>query len=142
MPTCSDASGAVDVLSDVAFVGNPRRSGMDAYTDADRQLPQSFLRLARCHECPGRGLEGIEEGVTLRVNLHAPVTGEGCAQQDSMLSQGIRIGVRAEPVQKSRRTLDVGEQKGDRPRRKSAHLHRIRLEAAFSKGPGLQPSTS
>ena len=72
MPTCSDASSAMDVRSDVAFVVNPRRPGVDAYTDADRQFPQSFLGLARCRERAGRGLEGIEEGVALRVNLYPP----------------------------------------------------------------------
>jgi hypothetical protein len=49
----------------------------------------------------------------LGVDLDAAVAGERLAQDAPVLRQSLGVGLRAELVQKLRRTLDVGEEEGD-----------------------------
>ena len=88
----------------------------------------SCLRLARGFECARRGREGDEEGVALRVDLDAAVSLERVAQDAAVLGQRVRVALRAELVEKPRRALDVGEEKGDGAARKLAHAASLRLD--------------
>jgi hypothetical protein len=71
--------------------------------------------------------EGIEEGVTLRIDFDAALGGEGVAQELAMLRESRGVAF-SECVKKAGRTLDVGKEQcdgsgGERPR----GLHALRL---------------
>ena len=64
-----DASGKVDVVSDIALLGKKRRPGVQADAHQDRAGGER-LRYARgSSERSRRGREGEEEGIALRVHL-------------------------------------------------------------------------
>jgi hypothetical protein len=66
----------------------------------------------------GSRRERVKEGVPLCVDLHAAVPGERPPQQPPVLGERLLVRLRAQLVQQARRTLDVGEQEGDRAARK------------------------
>jgi hypothetical protein len=70
----------------------------------------------------GRSREGDEEGIALRVDLHALIGRERLTQDEAMLGQRPRVLLGAQFAQQLGRTLDVGEEKGDGARRQLAHL--------------------
>ena len=112
-----DPRGEVDVVPHIAFVGDERR----AHVHADAQLNRAFCerfgdRLRRCDGSRCRG-EGEEECVSLRVDLDAARRGARQADRLTVLGECLRIGLRAELVQKPRRAFDVGEQQRYRPGR-------------------------
>src|SRR5439155_13821347 len=88
-----DARRTVDVGADVSLLREERSAGVE--THPDRQL-ELVLRLARHLERSGRGCEGDEECVALRVDLDTVVSLERLAQNPSVLGERIRISVRAE----------------------------------------------
>ena len=57
----------------------------------------------------GRGREGDEKGVPLRIDLHAALGRAGCPHNLSVLDQRVRVGLGPELVEKPRRALDIGE---------------------------------
>ena len=76
----------------------------------DREL---VLRRARGVGGAARGRKRDEEGVALRVDLDTAVRRERVPQESSMLRERVRVRIRAERVQQSRRSLDVGEEERD-----------------------------
>jgi hypothetical protein len=104
----------VHVEADVPLVGQLGLTRVQPHTHLDGAGGQRLLALARGSDRSPRGGERVEEGVALRIHLHAAVAGEGLAQHTTML--GERFGVSgAQLVQQARRPLDVGEEEGDRP---------------------------
>jgi hypothetical protein len=95
VPRSGYAGGAVDVEADVALLRHLRRAGVDPHAHRDHKL---LLRLAGSGERSGRGREGDEEGITLRVDLDPPVAGEGVAQEPAVIGERMRITVLAELV--------------------------------------------
>ncbi len=125
--------GEMDIVADVALVGDERRSGVQAGTHPYRAGRERRGELARGLDRPRRGREGEEERVALRVHLDAAVCRGRLADQPPVLGERRRIGLGAELVQQRGRALDVGEEKGDRAareiRRASARNHEISLRA-------------
>ena len=106
-----DPGGTVNVGADVALAGQQRRPGMEPHPHGDREC---LLRLARGGQRPGRGREGNEEGVALRVHLDASVAGERLAQDRAVLGELVRVRLGTELVQQPRGALDVREEERDR----------------------------
>ncbi len=113
VPGRCDACSFVYVVSDVALLDQVRSAGVDAHAHADLAFGERVLRLPRRLEGAGRGWEGDEEGVPLRIDLDATVAGDGLAQDVTMLPERLCIPVGAQLVQELRRPLHVGEQEGD-----------------------------
>src|SRR5204863_699476 len=61
--------------------------------------------------------EGVQKGVSLRVDLDAAVGAEGGAQKTAMLRQCLDVVGLAELLYQSRRAVDVCQQHGDISRR-------------------------
>ncbi len=117
VPAGRDPRRAVDVLADVALVGDVRSAGVHAHPEPDRALAE-VLDDPRSRPYRSRsGREGEEERVALGVDLHPVVRGGRGPHQPPVLEQrrGVRLG--PELVQQPRRALDVGEQERHRPRR-------------------------
>ena len=109
-----DARSEVDVVADVALVGEQRRAGVQADAHADRaRLSASVIARGR-GDRPRRRGEGEEERVALRVHLDAAVGGEGLAEHATVLGERLRVRLRPELVQQLRRALDVREEERDR----------------------------
>ncbi len=87
--------------------------------------PSVVLRRARGVGGAGRSRERDEEGVALRVDLDTAVCSEGVPQESAMLGERLRVRVRPEPVQQSRRSLDVGEEERDRAGRETPAHGRV-----------------
>jgi hypothetical protein len=81
----------------------------------------------------GRPRESDEEGVTLGVDLVTVVRVERRTKHALMLGEYVGVAT-AQPRQQSRRTLDVGEQKGDGPARKLRHNAQVRPITATCQG--------
>ena len=64
-----DARRSVHVWADVALLSEKRRPGVQADPHADRPGCERLPELSRRAQGAGRGREGCEEGVTLRVDL-------------------------------------------------------------------------
>jgi hypothetical protein len=118
VPGGGDARGAMDVETDVAFLGEEGRSRVQAHADADGTRSERSCQGAGGRECGRRGREGEEEGVSLGVDLDPTLSGAGLADDTPMLGESCGVALRTERVQQFRRTFDVGEEKGDRAGRK------------------------
>ena len=116
-----DPGGTVNVGADVALAGQQRRPGMEPHPHGDREC---LLRLARGGQRPGRGREGNEEGVALRVHLDAAVGGKGLPEHLPVPGELLGVPLRAELFQQPGGALDVREQEGDRSARQLAHCRR------------------
>jgi hypothetical protein len=77
-----------------------------------------LLALAGGLDRLGRRRERVEEGVPLRVDLHAASLREGLPQHPPVLGERLVVPLRAQLVQQARGTLDVGEEEGDGAGRK------------------------
>ena len=113
-----DPSSAVDVVSDVALVGDERRPGVEAHADVDRAGRQRLGECCCCSESTGRRGEGEEEGISLGVDLDPALCRARLPDDAAVLGErfGVRFG--AELVEEPRRALDVGEEECDRASRK------------------------
>ena len=94
-----------------------------AHADGERLGPvvrrQGALPLrCRPHRVAGAGKRD-EEGVTLRVDLHAACVRERVPEQSTLCLEGLSV-VLPERFEQPRRALDVGEQERDGARRKVA----------------------
>jgi len=119
VPDGRDAGGAVDVDPDVAFRGQVRLARMEPHPDLDRAAGQRPLGVYGRPDGVGGPSEGDEEGIALGIDLDPAVSGDGPADDPTMLRQSLVVGV-AEIAQQPRRTLDVGEQEGDHTGRQQA----------------------
>ena len=113
-----DPGRAVDVAADVALLGEERRAGVHADRAPGSGPDASARRCGGCRERGGRGREGEEEGVALRVDLDPALGGARVADHAAVLGERLRVGLGAELVQELRRALDVGEEEGDGAGRK------------------------
>ena len=86
---------------------------MQAHPHADRPGLERALAVEGGRGGAGRGREGDEERVALRVDLDAAVRREGGAQDAPVLGERLRVALGAERVQQPRRALDVGEEERD-----------------------------
>jgi hypothetical protein len=110
----ADARRLVHVHADVALLRQQRLAGVKPYPNANGFRLKRLLGLSRSGERLARLGEGIEEGVALRVDLHAAVRSERTPQQPAVLRERLRVTRCAEVVQQARRALDVREDEGDR----------------------------
>jgi hypothetical protein len=105
------------VDADIVPLHHVDGAGVHAHSHSEHPLRQSLLggggRAERLHGA----VERSEEGIPLRPELHPVVRGDRLAQHLQMLRQGLPIGLGSELLEQARRTLDIGEQKGDRPGR-------------------------
>ena len=107
----SDASCPVHVDSDVALLAQMRRPRMDGHAHPNRSRGQSFECFRGGSERAGRGREGDEEGIALRIDLDALIRRERLTQDTAMLCQRPRVLLGAQVMKQLRRTLDVGKEK-------------------------------
>ena len=124
--TGRDPGRAMDVLADVALLGEQRCSCVQSYPHRDRAASESVQRRGGSVERSRRCRERHEERVPLRVHLHTTMSLERRPQHPPMLRQRPRVPVRTELVQQLGRALHVGEQERDRPRGEIAHLRKLR----------------
>jgi hypothetical protein len=110
-----DPRRPVHVGADVPLLGGVWRPGVYAHAHADRPNAKGVARLRRRRDRAGAVREGDEEGVTLRVDLHAAVARECIAKQAPVLGERVRVILGAELVQEAGRALDVRKEKGDGP---------------------------
>src|SRR5262249_55616555 len=80
-PAGCDAGAPVYRHSHAALLAQEWSAGVDADAHPDRTRAESLRPFRGCLECPRRGGEGDEEGVSLRVDLHPSVALEGLAQK-------------------------------------------------------------
>ena len=79
--------------------------------------PSPSSALAAAVKRAGRGREGNEESVALRVDLDAPIGRERLTQDATMLGKRPGVVLGTEFMQQLRRALDVREEKRHRPGR-------------------------
>ena len=120
VPDRSDPRSAVHVEPHVALVVDERLTRVQPHPHADRSGSQRVLSRSGGRERVGRSCERDEEGVALRVDLDAVVRDERSPQCTPVLAERVGV-VGAELMQKLRRPLDVGEEKGDGAGGKRAH---------------------
>ncbi len=113
VPERGDPGGAVDVYPDVALSAHDRRSGVQPYSDSDRTGGEGVQAGVRRRDRALGGGEGDEEGVPLRVYLHATPGRECLPEQPAMLSELGRIVLGAELLEEARRAHDVREEERD-----------------------------
>lgn len=104
----------VHVGPDVTLLAHVRRTRVQTHAHPDGTGGERRLCLLRRLERARRGGEGDEDGVPLRVDLHATMGAESRAQDAPMLRECLRIRFGTQLVQQPGRTLHVGEQEGDR----------------------------
>src|SRR6185436_18857015 len=112
--------------------------------DTQRLLPAC----RRFKRVPWSG-ERVEEGVALRIDLDTALTDELGTQEAPMLRQRSDVRFLAELVHKSRRALDIGEEKRDDAGRQFGNGHaegtvsfatpRVKLRPLFEKGRSRGP---
>src|SRR5688572_27219710 len=106
-----DASGPVDVDSNVSLPSGGRLAGVDADPHPKRHALRPRVRCERplCRYGAGDRVigarKGIEEGVTLRVDFTAAVLRECGAEKTSMFGQGLCVAL-AEGMKQACRPLD------------------------------------
>ena len=130
MPGRADARRLVHVHADVALLRQQRLAGVKPHPDANRFRLERVLGLSCRGERLARVGERDEEGIALRVDLHASVRGERLPQQATVLRQRLGVLAGAELVQQARRAFDVREEKGDGPAGQLSHAAIIRDYAA------------
>jgi hypothetical protein len=121
VPDSGDPGRPVDVRAHVPLLGDERRAGVQAYANANRAARERRGRLLGRLERTLCRAEGNEEGVALRVYLHATLGRKRLAQRATVLGERLRIALRTEFVQEPGRALDVGEEEGDGPGREVTH---------------------
>ncbi len=115
-----DPRRAMDVDSDVAFVGHLRLPGVDAHANADLAAAERLAGGGRGRDRIGCSREGDEEGVALGVDLDAVVPGERSSQRGAVF--GEEIGVPgAVFLKEPGRAFDVREEEGDGAGREICH---------------------
>ena len=90
----------MDVVPDIALLAHKWRPRVDADAHADRPVACQSLREVRGGgESAGRRGEGKEEGVSLRVDLDAAVSGAGLPNDRTVICKRRRILLRAQLAQ-------------------------------------------
>ena len=113
--TCRGYAGrAVDIGTDIALVSEKGCPRVQTHTYLNGAGGKRLGHLFRCGDCARRGRECEEEGIALRVDFDAVVTGASFSDQAAMPGECLRIALGAELVEQPRRTRDVGEEEGDR----------------------------
>ena len=108
-----DTGGAVDVVADVALVGQKRRSRVQADPYLHRTGGERLRRAGMRRTARRGGREREEEGVALGVDLDAALADAGITNHPTVLGKRHGVSLRPERVQELRRALDVGEEEGD-----------------------------
>jgi len=137
-----NAGGQVDVLSDVAFVGHERRTGVQTYPEMDRSGVETLRDHPRGLHCARCGGERNEKRVALGVDLDPALLRTRLAYDPPVLRERLGVPLGAEPVQELRRALDVGEEEGDGPGRqfRGRHFQSSRANASASSRESSRPA--
>jgi hypothetical protein len=88
-----DAGAFVHVETDIALLGQPRLTRVQAHAHSDGSVVEGALAILGRSDRVGCAAEGDEERVTLSVDLDAVVRGEGGTEAPPMLAQGISVTV-------------------------------------------------
>ncbi|MBM2822290.1 MAG: hypothetical protein HW413_1036 [Thermoleophilia bacterium] len=113
MSGCRDAGGSMDVITDVALLGQERRPRVQADPHLHLRRRERLCHLFRCRKRTGCSRKGEEEGIALRVDFDAVVASAGLADHATVLGERLRVVLSAKLVQKRRRAFDIGEEEGD-----------------------------
>jgi hypothetical protein len=131
----------MDVDAHVALPGEERRPCVKTDAHADRAGRECLGELRGCGEGSGRRRKRDKERITLGVDLHSIVTATRFADDLPVCGERLGVGLRSQVVQKLRRPLDVGEEKGDGAGRKLLkHAHDHGRAETFR--PGRRPSAA
>ena len=130
-----DARGAMDVVADVALLGEQRRPGVEPGTHADRARGKRLRHGRGGREGARRRREREEERVALRIDLDSAAGHARLAYRPAVLGQSVGVGICAELMEQLRRPLHVGEEEGDRAGREiRAHSGMMVRRLAGSPG--------
>jgi hypothetical protein len=112
--TCrGDSRSEVDVVPDVTLVGHERSPGVQTHPDLDRSGSERLGESGGGRQRSGRRREGEEEGVSLGIDLDAPLGRARLPDQQPVLGECLGVGLRSQLAQELRRALDVREEEGD-----------------------------
>ena len=100
-------------------------------------LRQHALRSYRSSRRLARGLEGDEEAITLAVDLDPVVLAERVAKQAAVSIEHVPVRGRAKHLHEPSRTLDIGEEEGDRAGRE---IHRASRDSQTPRAGMRQPT--
>ncbi len=120
MPGSADPSSAVHAESDVARTAQSRLAGMNANPDAKLRTvwPTALGKAALARDGGRQRLlrppERDEERIALRVDLVASALCENLTQNLLVTRQRVPVPLPAQMLEELCRTLDIGEEKGDR----------------------------
>jgi hypothetical protein len=123
VPGGHDAGCSVHAQSHVALAADRRLARIESHPHANgkavrpREPDESSLRRDRGGDRISGPAESEEERVALSVDLPAFPFGDCRAQQSLVLREHVVVAAAPEGLEQSRRALDVGEEKGDRPGR-------------------------
>ena len=112
-----DPGRTVHVEADIALAGTPGDPAVDAHADAQLHafgpgvLGDRPLGGGRRGDGARRSLEHDEEAVARRPDLAARLARKRIAEQLAMVGEDVVVAL-PEPVEETRRPLDVGEEKG------------------------------
>jgi len=87
----ADASCAVDIETDVALVGQEWLSRVEAHANTHLADSQRGLPFLSCDDSISGLREGVEERISLRVDLDSIVALEGFAEQPSVLEERVAV---------------------------------------------------
>ena len=116
-----NAGRTVDVRTHVSLCAHHGSPRVDAQAQADRPGLEALDDLPRRPQRLGRGGEGDEEGVSLRVDLDAAVLPACLAHDAAVLLEKVGKHLSAYLVEQLRRALDVREEECDGARREITH---------------------
>ncbi len=133
-----NAGRTVDVRTHVSLCAHHGSPRVDAQAQADRPGLEALDDLPRRPQRLGRGGEGDEEGVSLRVDLDAAVLPACLAHDAAVLLEKVGKHLSAYLVEQLRRALDVREEECDGARREiRAHGgHHARRGVSAQPGSG------
>ena len=108
------ASGEVDVVPDVALIGEQRGARVQPHAHPDRTRRERTREGRAAARAPG-AVGKAKKNASPWVSTSTPPSAAQClADHAAMLGESLRIGLGSELVQQSRRALDVREEEGDR----------------------------
>jgi hypothetical protein len=126
MPKGGDPRGLVHIEAHVGATGQTAFAGMESHPNPDGSIGRPLVRGqgalcvgGRGHRVRHQGEDG-EEGIALVQGLDPVVVADGPAHDLVMLSEHAGPAI-PQPTSQAGRPLDVGEEKGDRPRGELRH---------------------
>jgi hypothetical protein len=91
-----DPGCPVELASGIALAGQLQHAGVQAHPHLDPAGGECLLTVSGSGQCLDRIGKGIEEGVSLRVDLDTAMSGEGAAKKTAVLHERPQVAILAE----------------------------------------------